>query len=454
MIIENNDATIASHKPVRVRVAPSPTGMVHVGTAHSAYFNYAFAAKHNGTFIVRLDDTDKSREVEGSEEKIYELFHWLGLSWQEGADIGGPYAPYKQTQRYDRYREVAKELVEDEKAYVHEGAVFISVGDRNEIRFTDLIHGEVVFNRSELKDLVIMRSDKTPTYHFATVIDEIDHKITHVIRGEDHLSNTPKHLMIYEALGESPPYFAHLPLLRNPDKSKLSKRQGHVSLQWYKDEGILPEALKNFFGLMGWSHPDGEEVFDVNNFIAHFTLEDINPTAPVFDLEKLKWLNGVYIRNLSVAELSQKLIDGEFIDDSWRSDRLYFERVVKLSQERMRTLREFVSATAFFFQNMEHSSEIVALVLSHIDKQSLTEYIADVVAQLSLDDIEWTAVSIESLMRELQEKHHLKPKDAFMSIRLIITGQLATPPLFETMEVLGKDTVISRVRNFMLPIKE
>jgi len=433
---------------VRVRIAPSPTGMVHVGNTHAAYFNYVFAKKNNGTFIVRLDDTDAQRFVEGAEEKVYELFTWLGLTWQEGPDIGGPYAPYRQSERFDRYAKVAQSLVDEGKAYEHEGAIFLKLPEGKPFVFNDLVRGEVSFNRADLKDLVLMRSNATPTYHFATVVDEIDHKISHVIRGEDHLSNTPKQMMIFEALGQTPPFYAHLPLLRNPDKSKLSKRQGHVSLQWYKDEGILPEALKNFFGLMGWSHPDEKEVFSEDEFVQLFNLEDLNPTAPVFDLEKLKWLNGVYIRNLSVNQLSDLLIDGGFISKDWYENREYFDRVVAVAIERMRTLSEFALQNRFFFEDLEATGEWGEKVLSLLDGDSGKAYLSDIVLVLTDESLDWNAKLLEESMRKLQEKHDLKPKNAFMGLRYIITGEKATPPLFDTMEILGREKVLKRIQTY------
>lgn len=436
---------------VRVRVAPSPTGYVHVGNTYIAYYNYIFAKQQGGTFIVRLDDTDVDRHVEDAEQVVYDLWHWFGLEWQEGSDIGGPYAPYKQSERIDRYREVADMLVAEGKGYHHENAIFLRVSEGSPIVVHDTLRGDITFERENLKDMVMIKSNGYPTYQFATVIDEIDHEITHVIRGEDHLSNTPTQQLVYEALGEIPPRFTHLPLLRNPDHSKLSKRSSHTSLGWYREQGFLPEALKNFFALMGWSHPEGKEVFDESEFIEKFDINRVNKTAPVFDLTKLEWLNGQYIRALTVTELAGKILEHATVyapacQQQAEEDYEYFEKVVGLEQERLTTLAEFWEKTPYFFTpdvsvNREDVKEFFE------DERALRGFVDEAVSRLGALS-EWEYEVIEATLRELQKQQDLKPKQAFMTLRLIVTGQKATPSLFHLLEVLPKDWVLNRLTTF------
>ncbi|NTV31561.1 glutamate--tRNA ligase [candidate division WWE3 bacterium] len=442
------------NSPVRVRIAPSPTGYVHVGNTYIAYYNYIFAKQHNGTFIVRIDDTDQARHVADAERVIYRLFEWLGLVWQEGATIdGSPYPPYRQSEKIDRYKEKANELVDKGLAYHLDGAIYFKIQPGDPIVVHDLIRGEVVFERKNLKDFVILKSNGFPTYQFATCVDEIDHKITHVIRGEDHLSNTAFHVLAITALGGTPPMYAHMPLLRNTDESKLSKRQGHVSLQWYKDEGILPDALKNFFSLMGWSHPEQKEVFSEDEFITHFTFEKFRSRAPIFDLDKLRWLNGVKIREMDNEQLFNTLSSyyQEYDQNAYQqisANPQYSIRVVGLAKERLQTLKDFWPQNKYFYNEYQvPTKESVAKFIS--DDAVLLQYRDAVIALLSDASLAWEKDELDAKLHQLQSSYGLTPKQAFMTLRLIVTGESATPPLFDTLEVLGKDTVLGRIQAYL-----
>ena len=284
---------------VRVRIAPSPTGSPHVGTAYIALFNYIFAKKHGGKFILRIEDTDRQRLVPGAEKEILEALDWLGLKYDEG--------PIRQSERLALYQKYARELVKEGAAYEDEGAIRQCVPKEGETKFVDEVRGTIVFANKNLDESVLLKSDGYPTYHLAVVVDDHLMGITHIIRGEEWLSSVPKHILLYQAFGWEIPQFAHLPLLRDPKRAKLGKRFGDVSLNWFKDEGFLPPALLNYLALLGWTHPEQKEIFDLEEMAEKFEFEDVNKAAPVFDLQKLTWLNGVYIRQMSVKNLGKEL---------------------------------------------------------------------------------------------------------------------------------------------------
>ncbi len=335
---------------VRVRIAPSPTGEdLHIGNVYTGLINWVFAKKHNGKFIIRIEDTDRHRFVEGSEEKILNTLKKFGISYDEGPDIGGPFAPYRQSERLEIYKKHAKELVDSEKAYycfcseerledmrkaqmakkqapkydryclhnttnakerVSNGEKFVVrllIPENREIAFTDLIRGKIIVKSNQLDDQVLVKSDGYPTYHMGVVVDDYLMKISHIIRAEEWIPSTPKHVLLYEAFGWELPVFAHLPILRNPDRSKLSKRKNPVWASWYFDQGFLPEAILNFLALLGWSHPEEKEIFSMDEFSALFELEDVKPVGPIFDLGKLRWMNGAYIRAMENNELVKRL---------------------------------------------------------------------------------------------------------------------------------------------------
>lgn len=424
---------------VRVRIAPSPTGFAHVGTAYISLFNYAFAKKNKGKFILRIEDTDVKRHVPQAEKAIFDGLHWLGLNHDEGPDIGGEYGPYRQSERLGLYKAHTEDLIKEKLAYKDEGAVRFKV-PKGETSWQDLIRGEIKFNNQQVKDFVILKSDGYPTYNYSVVIDDWSMRISHVIRGEEHISNTPGQIMIYQALGVKPPAFAHLPLLRNPDRSKISKRRNNVALSWYQEQGYLPEAIVNFFCLLGWSHPQEKDVFSIEEFIRYFSFARVSTSAPIFDLRKLDWLNGIYIRKKSDKELVQlikplipKNIPFTLID---KTIPLVKDRLVKLS-----SYPELVD----FFLKEPKVDKIVLVRKGGGDKKLIKEQLIKGVEVLEAAK-SWKAPVLEKAFRNLAKKQNYHVGKFFMVTRIAITGKTATPPLFETMVVLGKEKTLKRLR--------
>jgi glutamyl-tRNA synthetase len=470
---------------VRTRIAPSPTGDPHVGTAYVALFNYALARKHGGQFILRIEDTDRQRSQVASERMIFEALHWLGLTWDEGPDVGGPHAPYRQSERGAIYREHAEELVRRGAAYPcfctperlaalreeqkarraavlgydrhcrglapEEAARRRSAGEAHVIRLampeedsmvvTDLLRGEVRFERPQMDDQVLLKSDGFPTYHLANVVDDHLTAISHVIRAEEWLSSLPKHVQLYRSFGWEPPIFCHLPLLRNADKSKISKRKNPISLNHYRRLGILPEAMLNFLALMGFSMPDEREEFTLEEFVAAFDLERIALGGPIFDLEKLAWLNGKYLRRLSVDQIIARL-RGHLLSDD------YLRRVLPLCQERIDTLEAFFDYASFFFvgEVAYDASALAAMVPGGRAPAEVAKTLAALVERRIDPILDWASATIESELRAFAEEGGWAPKDLLMAVRAAITGRTATPPLFETMSVLGKEVCRRRLR--------
>ncbi|MBM4082603.1 MAG: glutamate--tRNA ligase, partial [Planctomycetes bacterium] len=373
---------------VRVRIAPSPTGDPHVGTASMTLFNYVFAKRHGGKFVLRIEDTDLTRSTRESEEAIFRELRWFGLKWDEGPDVGGPYAPYRQSERVDIYKQHARQLVdkgeayhcfctperleqvrkaqqaakqnpaydgqcrrlprEDAEARVKAGerhVIRLAVPDDGETTFSDRLRGNITFPNAQIDDQVLLKSDGFPTYHLANVVDDHLMKISHVIRAEEWLSSTPKHVLLYKAFGWDMPTFVHMPILRNPKRGKISKRDGvdYFAISFYRKQGYLPEALANFLGLMGGSLESGEEVFDVDTMARGFSWDRVKTTAPVFDLEKLEWLNGVYIRSLTPDQLTDRLLAG--YTKRTAEDRVRLVKIAPLVKERLKTLSEFDDMT-------------------------------------------------------------------------------------------------------------
>lgn len=424
---------------VRTRIAPSPTGVAHVGTAYTALFNYAFARKNNGQFILRLEDTDVKRNVTGAEEAIYAGLSWLGISWDEGPDLpagrqakGGSYAPYRQSERLETYKKYAAQLVKDGKAFDDEGAVrFKNPG--NDVKWQDLVRGEVSFPGGEVTDFVVMKGDGYPTYNFAVVVDDIEMKITHVIRGEEHISNTPRQLALYHALNQKPPGFAHLPTLRAPDRKKLSKRRDPVDLRFFREEGYLPQALVNFLCLLGWSHPEEKEIFDLPEFVDKFTLERVRKAGPIFDWKKLEWINGMYIRSMENSKLSHLV--NEHIAAS--VPMTLVEKITPLVKERITKLSGVEPLLEFFWQ------EPVIDKIMFDDSHAVVHIAAALHALGSIK--EWTISEInKALEDEIQEKE-FKTGEFYMTMRIALTGKKITPPINESMVILGQDKVLHRL---------
>jgi glutamyl-tRNA synthetase len=473
---------------VRVRIAPSPTGDPHVGTAYIALFDMAFARHEGGKFVLRIEDTDRERSTKESEAAIFRALRWAGIEWDEGPDVGGPYGPYRQSERSDIYKDYAQKLIDGGHAYhcfctserlkvmrdemqrkkqppMYDGlcrelpkdevesrlaageraVVRLKVPKEGETSYVDLVRkkGEpVVFQNSVIDDQVLMKSDGFPTYHLANVVDDHLMKITHVIRAEEWVNSTPKHVMLYKAFGWEPPQFAHMPLLRNQDKSKISKRKNPTSLDWYREQGFLPEAMLNFLALMGFSTEEGEEIFDLDTMVREFSWDRVSTSAPIFDLTKLEWLNGMTIRNLSVGDLTERLRP---FAAAGRLDGPHAPKMVEIIQERMKTLSEFDDWTWFFFtDDLPYEAEL--LVAKKMTKEGAVEALT---ASITAFDAaaDWTAESLESLGRGLCEQLGLKAGQLFMTLRIAVTGSAKSPPLFESMEILGKERCIARLRD-------
>ena len=469
---------------VRTRIAPSPTGDPHVGTAYVALFNHAMARKHGGQFVLRIEDTDRQRSSAASEEMIFDSLRWLGLDWDEGPDVGGPYGPYRQSERSAIYTEHADRLVASGAAYPcfcsrerltklreeqrqakaqlgydghcreippeeaqrridagDEHVIRLKMPDEGEIVVNDLLRGEVRFDASQIDDQVLIKSDGFPTYHLANVVDDHLMKISHVIRAEEWISSLPKHVQLYRAFGWDEPVFCHLPLLRNTDKSKISKRKNPVSLNHYRRAGYLPEAMLNYLALMGWTMPDERDQFSLSEFVDNFDLAEISLGGPVFDLTKLTWLNGRYIRDLTPQELLERLRAGLLSDD-------YLLDVIPLAHERIDTLQDFFSYADFFFTgNVEYDEAARSKLVASDRTAPQTAKAFRLLLEENLDPIlNWQPEVIEAAMREFCERHDWTPKQLFMPVRVAVTGRAATPPLFETMAVLGKEVCRSRLR--------
>lgn len=414
---------------VRVRIAPSPTGFAHVGTAYTALFNYAFAKKNGGKFVLRLEDTDIKRNVEGAERAIYEGLTWLGLTWDEGPDIGGKYAPYKQSERLETYKQYVERLLDSGMAYRDEGAVRFK-NTNSEISWNDKVRGRISFPGEEIGDFVIFKSDGFPTYNFAVVIDDILMKITHVIRGEEHISNTPRQIAIYQALGEKMPFFAHLPTLRNKDKKKLSKRRDPVDLRIFRSHGYLPQALVNFLCLLGWSHPKEKEIFDLGEFVELFSLERVRKAGPIFDTEKLNWINGEYLRKIPKSKVKNQIF--EFYEGKYPKELI--GKIIPLVQNRMRNFTEFESLAGFMFErkkplrvtdSFEWHIKAAFDALSGIKK--------------------WERQAIDEGLINKVKSEGFKTGDFFMDLRASLSGSRVTPPINDCIYILGKDEVLERL---------
>jgi len=472
-----------SHRTVRVRIAPSPTGDPHVGLAYQALVNYAFAKQQGGRFVLRIEDTDQTRSTKQSEEAILASLRWLGLAWDEGPDVGGPYGPYRQSERTAIHREHVERLLEAGSAYrcfctkerldemrarnrdtklftaydrhcrgvdreqserrAAAGEPFVvrmKVPESGECVMHDFLRGEIRKDWEEIDDQIILKSDGFPTYHLANVVDDHLMGITHVIRGEEWINSVPKHLKLYEYFGWEPPIFCHLPLLRNNDKtkSKLSKRKNPTSINYYRSAGFLPEALVNFLGLMVCSRAEGEEKFTLETLVGNFRFEDLSLGGPVFDVDKLRWLNGRYIReNYSPPELREAL-------ERWAFDRERLERIVPLAQPRLLTLSDWGYLTAFFF-----ADEVPFDPRELTIRGKLREEVAELLqmAIRRFDELgDFTAAAIDETFRELAEKLGIKLRELTPPFYVAITGAKASTPLFQSMEVLGSDLVRMRLR--------
>ena len=473
---------------VRVRFAPSPTGEPHVGNLRTALFNWLFARRYGGKFLVRVEDTDRERYVQGALEAILDSLRWLGLDWDEGPQVEGPYGPYFQSQRLEIYQKTAQELIDNGYAYHcycsterldemrREQRIKLSSGydrhcrnlspeERREyeaqgtvpvVRFKmplsgdtsvdDLIRGEVSWQNELLDDFIILKSDGYPTYHLANVVDDHLMEISHVLRAEEWLPSTPRHLQLYSALGYDPPQFAHLPMILGPDRAKLSKRHGASSILEYRDGGFLPEAMVNFMALLGWSLDDKTDVMSRDVLMEHFSLERTGKAGAIFDKEKLLWMNGVYIRQLSREELAERMMP--FLKRDLPSgvdavDKEYLQRIVLLVQERIKTLDETVERTAYFFHE-EITYDPDLLIQKGMDADATLHALSRALEVLR-DVKNFDAHSLEEILRSTGAELGLSVSRFFGALRVATTGRTAAPPLFETMEVLGRKRCLERI---------
>src|SRR5688572_32402260 len=473
--------------PVRVRIAPSPTGDPHVGTAYVGLFNLLFARKNGGQFLLRIEDTDQTRSTRESEAAIMRAMKWLDLDYDEGPDKGGPVGPYRQSERTEIYREHTKILVERGAAYrcfctedrlatmrARQSAMKLPPGydgqcralekgesDRREaagekfvVRMKidksgttvvkDELRGEIPFQNTEIDDQVLMKSDGFPTYRRANVVDDKLMGITHVLRAEEWIPSTPKHVLLYRAFGWEAPAFCHLPLLRNSDRTKISKRKNPTSLEWYKAQGYLPEAMVNFLALMGFAPAEGEgsEVFDRAQLLSKFDLKRVSLGGPVFDLTKLEWLNGEWMRRLTADDLADRVV--RFHEPDRKLDRALVLRIVPLIQERMKKLLDWDEWTDFFFK-----PEIVPTKEAYRRAKLAPPELAKVLvaaADLLAKNRDVDPKRDEPALRELAQQLGVKVGDFFMALRVAITGRSATPPLLESMEILGLEKSLARLR--------
>jgi glutamyl-tRNA synthetase len=427
---------------VRVRFAPSPTGHLHVGGARTALFNWLFARHAGGTFILRIEDTDLQRSTKESIDAIIDNIRWLGLDWDEG--------PILQSSRFHLYAPYAERLVSEGKAYVSEEKkgikpAIILKQPESPIIVNDLIHGEVKFSPETVGDLVLMKSDGTPTYNFACVIDDADMGITHIIRGDDHLSNTPKQLILYEALGLPVPLFAHVPLILGPDGTRLSKRHGATAVGQFRDEGILPDALVNFLALLGWSPGDDREIMSLDELIAAFSLDRVSKKSAVFDTKKLEWLNMQYFKRRSAAEIARMSLPylKEFGVSPDSVDLARLEEVVKLLGERFRTLRDLADKAHYFFTDAPKIDP--AAFRKHVQKENAAAILEEVAARLE-PLREFDKDTIEREIRAVIAARGVKPGEVIQPVRVAISGRTETPGIFETLALVGKEKALDRMK--------
>lgn len=473
---------------VRVRFAPSPTGYLHVGAARTALYNYLFARGSGGTFILRSDDTDAARSSAEYQDDILEHLGWLGLDWDEGIEKGGEYGSYRQSDRYERYAEVAHDLVRQGKAYysfvtpdqldgfkkaardagtspAYDGTLEptedqvarrLADGEKVVVRFriprpgrttfTDVVRGETSFDHAQVDDFVILRSDATPTYHLASTVDDVDYGITHVIRGEDLLSSTPKHILLTEAMGAEPATYAHLSLLMGPDGKKLSKRHGDTAMAAYRNAGYLPEAMNNYLALLGWAAgEEDDDIASLDEMIGRFDLTAVSKNAAVFDAKKLEWMNGVYIRTMDDSEFASLIrpdVQAALGRDFAAEDEDRFQAVLPLVKERTKAITDVAPQIMFLFRPLDG-----------YDETSWTKVMQGPEAPVALDGAttalagldEWTTESIDVALRGMLEANDLSARKGFQPIRVAISGSTVSPPLFESIEILGRDESVARI---------
>ena len=439
-------------KKTRVRFAPSPTGALHIGGAHTALFNWLWARHTGGSFILRIEDTDRARSTQEYEKTIMDGMKWMNLDWDEGPDVGGDYGPYRQADRLDLYRKYAEELLEKGKAYRDGDAIIFKVPLGEDIGFQDIVYGSIdVVSDSlkdgrtgEMKDIVLIKSDGMPTYNFAVVVDDHLMEISHVIRGEDHISNTPKQVLLYKALGWELPEFAHLPMILGKDKKKLSKRHGATSVYEYRDMGYMPNSVFNFLALLGWAPAGDREIFDRDLAVAEFELKNVNRKPSVLDLDKLNFVNQGHLHALPVEEkisMLQPFWEEEGVDLS-KLEIGYMEKAFEMMGGRGRTVKDLAEFTDYFLD----FSPVTKRYKGDVDDDTRKKLQGFFSGLLGLED--WTAPSMEAFAREWTESNEVKLKDVAMPMRFAITGHKVSPGIFELAEFFGKDEIRKRLEHF------
>jgi glutamyl-tRNA synthetase len=428
---------------IRVRFAPSPTGYLHIGGARTALFNWLFARHHGGKLILRIEDTDTMRNTEEAAAAIYEGLEWLGLNWDEGPDVGGEFGPYFQSQRTEIYERHLKKLQEAGYIFEDEGALRFR-SPREHVVVDDLVCGKIDFdltNPATHPDMTIRRPDGSWIFHFVNVIDDMEMKISHVIRGEDHLSNTPKHIEIFRALGAQPPHYAHIPLILNRDGSKMSKRDEGARVATYIEQGYAPEAVRNYLCLLGWSPKDNREKIDIEEVIELFELEKINRRNAAFDLNKCFWLNGQYIAQMSLdrfLQLARPFLERAKLEIS---DEKYLRDVLAIVKEKIKLLKDVPEWTAYFFiENYEFDPAAVEKVFGQPEAATRLSALRDEVAKID----NWNVDQIESRLKALAETLGCKTGDLVHPARVAVSGRTVGPSLYHMLEVMGKDRVLAR----------
>lgn len=485
---------------VRVRFAPSPTGYLHVGGARTALFNWLFARHHKGVFVLRIEDTDLARSTEAATQVILDALEFLGLDWDEGPGQGGEYGPYFQSQRLDLYQEYAAKLMERGRAYEcfctpeelderrqeqvkqgkatrydgrcrhlsdeekhalqAEGRVpvirLVSLGE-GETVVHDMIRGDVKFdNTTQVDDFVLVKSDGMPTYNFAVVVDDSLMRITHVIRGEDHLSNTPKQIQLYQALDLEIPKFAHIPMILGPDKALLSKRHGATSVMQFHEDGYLAEAMVNYLSLLGWGYDDSQTIFSIPELIEKFTLERVSKNPAVFDLQKLEWMNGVYIRELPVQDLYELALPywqkaGFLPDEVSPQAKEHAQRILEQLQSRIKLMADVVESAQFFFvDDYPYQPEVVKKILAKPHTGAILEYVHGVVQ----DTPELDEEHVKPLFQVGMQKFGIKMGDLIQPLRVALTGTNISPGIYDVLELLGGEQVLARIERTLAMLKE
>ncbi len=435
----------------RLRFAPSPTGYLHVGGARTALFNWLYARHHGGVFILRIEDTDVERSQAEMVTGILDGLRWLGIDWDEGPEIGGPHAPYYQSQRLERYRAAAQQLLDSGQAFEDGGAIRFKVPP-GKTSFVDSVHGPIEFDNEHIESFVILRSDTHPTYHLSVVVDDIDMAITHVVRGDDHISNTPKQVLLYNAFGTTPPTFAHVPLIMGADKQRLSKRHGATSVMEYEKQGYLPEAMFNFLALLGWGTGSNDELFTRDELVQRFNLEGISGGNTVFNTEKLDWFNHQHLLRLTDDELIARLEGllarrslgegGGLAACDLRENPDRTASIFNLLRPRCKKLTDFADQLApFFVDPSDYDAAGVAKHLSAPEAPGHLQALRNAYAATP----EWSEVALEKCLRELAEARSAKAATLIHGTRLAMTGRMVSPGLFEMLVLLGRERVVRRL---------